>query len=155
MQKRSAAIVILFAAFVICAGTSTLCPSGSEVRAQATTIAKSIGKIKTITGTTITLSPTSGSDIAVTVQPNARILRLIPGEKDLKNATPIPLQDLQVGDTIRVRGAGSEDGKTISALEIIVITSSAVAAVSIPRLPTTSGSRERYSPEANSTADGF
>jgi hypothetical protein len=130
MQKRSAAIVIIFAAFVLCAGTSTLCPWGSEARAQATTIAKSIGKIKTINGSTITLSPTSGSDIAVTVQPNARILRLTPGEKDLKNATPLPLQDLQVGDTIRVRGAGSEDGKTISALEVIVITSSAVAAVS-------------------------
>ena len=129
MQKRSVAIVIIFAAFVLCAGTSTLCPSGSEARAQATTIAKSIGKIKTINGSTITLSPTSGSDIAVTVQPNARILRLTPGEKDLKNATPLPLQDLQVGDTIRVRGAGSEDGKTISALEVIVITSSAVAAV--------------------------
>jgi hypothetical protein len=129
MQKRSAAIVTIFAVFVLCAGTSTLCPSGSEARAQATTIAKSIGKIKTITGSTITLSPTAASDIAVTVQPNARILRLTPGEKDLKNATPIALQDLQVGDTIRVRGAGSEDGKAISALEVIVITSSAVAAV--------------------------
>jgi Domain of unknown function (DUF5666) len=129
MQKRSPAIVIIFAAFVLCAGTSTLSPSGSEARAQATTIAKSIGKIKTINGSTITLSPTSGSDIAVSVQPNARILRLMPGDKDLKNATPLQLQDLQVGDTIRARGAGSEDGKTISALEVIVITSSAVAAV--------------------------
>ena len=129
MQKRSPAIVIIFAAFVLCAGTSTLSPSGSEARAQTATIAKSIGKIKTIDGNTITLAPTSGPDIAVTVQPNARILRLTPGEKDLKNATPLQLQDLQVGDTIRVRGAGSEDGKTISALEVIVITSSAVAAV--------------------------
>jgi len=129
MQKRSAAVVIIWALFVLFAGTSTLCPSGSEARAQATTIAKSIGKIKTINGSTITLSPTSGSDIAVSVQPNARILRLMPGDKDLKNATPLQLQDLQVGDTIRARGAGSDDGKTISAVEIIVITSSAVAAV--------------------------
>jgi hypothetical protein len=129
MEKRSAAVVIVGALFVLFAGTSTLCPSGSEARAQATTIAKSIGKIKTINGSTITLSPTSGSDIAVSVQPNARILRLMPGDKDLKNATPLQLQDLQVGDTIRARGVGSDDGKTISAVEIIVITSSAVAAV--------------------------
>ena len=129
MQKRSTAVVIILALFVLFAGTSTLCPSGSEARAQATTIAKSIGKIKTINGSTITLSPTSGSDIAVSVQPNARILRLMPGDKDLKNATPLQLQDLQVGDTIRARGVGSDDGKTISAVEIIVITSSAVAAV--------------------------
>jgi len=129
MQRRSAPVVITLALFVLFTGTSTLCPSGSEARAQATTIAKSIGKIKTINGSTITLSPTSGSDIAVSVQPNARILRLMPGEKDLKNATPLQLQDLQVGDTIRARGTGSADGKTISAVEIIVITSSAVAAV--------------------------
>jgi Domain of unknown function (DUF5666) len=129
MQRRSAAVVMILALFVLFAGTSTLGPSGSEARAQATTIAKSIGKIKTINGSTITLSPTSGSDIAVSVQPNARILRLMPGDKDLKNATPLQLQDLQVGDTIRARGAGSDDGKTISAVEIIVITSSAVAAV--------------------------
>jgi len=129
MQKRSAAVVMILALFVLFAGTSTLCPSGSEARAQTTTIAKSIGKIKTINGSTITLSPTSGSDIAVSVQPNARILRLMPGDKDLKNATALQLQDLQVGDTIRARGAGSDDGKTISAVEIIVITSSAVAAV--------------------------
>ena len=63
------------------------------------------------------------------MQPNARILRIAPGEKDLKNATPIQLQDLQVGDTIRARGHASDDGKSITALEIIVITRSTVDAV--------------------------
>jgi hypothetical protein len=129
MQKRSAAIVIFVTLLVLWVGSSTVCPSGSQAGAQAATIAKSIGKIKTINGNAITLASSSGGDIAVNVQPNARILRLLPGEKDLKNATPLRLQDLHVGDTIRVRGAGSEDGKSISALEVIVITSSAVAAV--------------------------
>lgn len=98
--------------------------------AGQSTIAKSIGTIKTINGYALVLTPTSGSEVAVTVQPNARILRLQPGDKDLKNATPLTLQDLQVGDTIRARGLGSDDGKSINALEIIVITRSAVAAVS-------------------------
>ncbi len=66
-------------------------------------------------------SPDSGPEIAVTVQPNARLLRIAPGEKDLKNATPVQLQDLQVGDRIRVRGQASADAKSIAALEIIVI----------------------------------
>ncbi len=65
----------------------------------------------------------------MTVQPGARLLKL-GADKDLKNATPIQLQDLQVGDTVRARGQASEDGKSISALEIIVITRSAVQAVS-------------------------
>ncbi len=63
------------------------------------------------------------------VQPNARVLRIAPGEKDLKNAVPIQLQDLQVGDTIRVRGYASIDAQSVAALEVIVITRSTVDAV--------------------------
>jgi hypothetical protein len=48
-------------------------------------------------------------------------LRIAPGEKDLKNATPVQLSDLQVGDRIRVRGQASADGASIAALEVIVI----------------------------------
>lgn len=98
--------------------------------AGQSTIAKSIGTIKSINGNALTLTPTSGPKVAVAVQPNARILRLQPGSTDVKTATPLALQDLQVGDTIRARGPGSDDGKSIQALEIIVITRSAVAAVS-------------------------
>ena len=52
--------------------------------------ARRIGAIKSINGNTITLTPDSGPEVAVTVQPNARILRIAPGAKDLKNATPTP-----------------------------------------------------------------
>ena len=93
-------------------------------------IAKRIGTIKAMNGNALTLAPTSGPEVSVTLQPTARILRLAPGDKDLKNATPLQAQDLHVGDTIRVRGSGSADGNAISALEVIVITQAAVAAVS-------------------------
>ncbi len=95
-----------------------------------TAIAKRIGTIKAINGNALTLTPTSGPEVSVTLQPTARILRLAPGDKDLKNATPLQAQDLHVGDTIRVRGSGSTDGNSIAALEVIVITQAAVAAVS-------------------------
>lgn len=84
-------------------------------------LARKIGSIKAINGNVLTLAPDSGSDIAVTVQPNARLLRIAPGEKDLKNATPVQPQDLQIGDRIRVRGQASADATSISALEIIVM----------------------------------
>src|SRR5438270_1887921 len=100
----------------------------SQDAAQAT-VAKQIGVIKAINGNAITLASDSGPEIAVSVEPNARLLRIAPGEKDLKNATPVQLSELQVNDTIRVRGHASADGKSIAALEIIVITRSTVAAV--------------------------
>ncbi len=92
-------------------------------------IAKSIGTIKSINGSVMTLAPASGPEVAVTIQPNARILRLAPGDKDLKNASTMQLQDLQVGDTVRVRGLAS-GVNAIAALEVVVITHSAVEAVS-------------------------
>jgi len=93
------------------------------------TVAKRLGTIKAINGNAVTLAADSGPEIIANVQPTARILRLAPGEKDLKNAAPIQLQDLQVGDTIRVRGFASEDAKSIAALEVLVISHSVVAAV--------------------------
>src|SRR5438309_1285507 len=86
-----------------------------------TAVARRIGAIKLINGNAITLTPDSGPDVSVTVQPNARILRIAPGEKDLKNAAPVQVQDLQVGDRVRVRGQASSDGASIVALEIIVM----------------------------------
>lgn len=131
MKKRNAAIVSFLSLALLYAGSACVCLAANfQSQAQPGAIAKSIGKIKAINGNAITLTPASGSEMAVTVQPNARILRLSPGDKDLKNATPVPLPELQVGDMIRVRGNGSEDGKSIAALEVIVITASTVAAVS-------------------------
>lgn len=129
MNQRRPTILVLTTLAALCLVSSGVSLSAAEAQAPAN-IARAIGKIRTINGSAITLSPSSGLDISVTVQPNARILRLTPGEKDLKNATTLQLQDLQVGDTVRVRGAGSENGQSISALEVIVITAGAVAAVS-------------------------
>jgi hypothetical protein len=115
------------------AGFAPACYASSSASPQAqgqSAIAKSIGVIKAINGNTITLAPASGPQVTATVQPAARILRLAPGDKDLKNATELKLQDLQVGDTVRVRGSASDDGKSIAALEVLVITRSAVEAVS-------------------------
>jgi len=111
-----------------CFASSSALLAQGQTTAGATTIAKSIGVIKATNGSAITLSPASGPEVTVTVQPNARILRLAPGDKDAKNATPIQLQDLQVGDTVRARGMSSGPN-AIAALEVIVITRSTLEAV--------------------------
>lgn len=126
-MKNSVRVALAIALSV--AGWTLFGPSTSWPQEAQSAIAKRIGAIKSINGNTLTLAPTSGPDVSVTVQPTARILRLAPGEKDLKNAMSLQVQDLHRGDTIRVRGTGSADGNSISALEVIVITQAAVAAV--------------------------
>jgi hypothetical protein len=85
-----------------------------------------IGAIKSINGTSLTLTPDSGADVNVTVQPATRIIRIAPGEKDLKNSTPIQLQDLQVGDRILVGGKIADDNRSLTATTVVVMKSSDV-----------------------------
>lgn len=87
---------------------------------------RAVGTIKTINGTSITLT-TDGGEVTIQVQDDARLLRVAPGEKDLKNAAPLQLQDLQVGDRIIVRGAVGPDGKTILAASVIAMKQADIA----------------------------
>ena len=96
-------------------------PVSKGQETSSATLARRIGTIKAITGNSMTLTPDSGPDVTVAVQSDARILRIAPGAKDLKDATPVPLHDLQVGDRVRVRGKATNDPNWISALEIIVM----------------------------------
>jgi hypothetical protein len=80
-----------------------------------------VGTIKSISGNTITLSTDAGTDVTVLVQDTTKLLRIAPGQTDLKDAAPIQLQDLQVGDRILIRGHLAEDGKSVLAASIIAM----------------------------------
>jgi len=126
MQAKQMRISTLFysASFLFGVFILPACFASSTFQAQEsgqTAVARRIGTIKAINGNILTLTPDSSSDIAVTVQANARLLRIPPGAKDLTNATPVQLQDLRSGDRIRVRGQASVDASSIAALEVIVI----------------------------------
>jgi co-chaperonin GroES (HSP10) len=92
-------------------------------------VSRRVGAIKAINGTEIILTPDSGPDARVTLQPTTRIVRIAPGEKDLKNATPIPLQDLQVGDRILVAGKIADDNISVAASTVVVMKHSDVQAL--------------------------
>ena len=55
------------------------------------------------------------------------MVRIAPGATDLKNATPITAQDLQVGDRVLARGKASDDGKSLAASTVIVMKQSDLA----------------------------
>src|SRR5579862_7881551 len=103
-------------------------PQNSEAAAATPSTARKIGAVKAISGSDITLTPDSGPEVGVTVQPATHIVRIAPGEKTLKNATPVQLQDLQVGDRILVAGKASDDAKSIAAASIVVMKRSDVEA---------------------------
>ena len=80
-----------------------------------------VGTIKAIDGSKITLTTDAGATVSISLQDSTRLLRIEPGEKDLKNAVKITQQDLQPGDRILVVGEASPDGHTIVAASVMAM----------------------------------
>ena len=90
--------------------------------------AKALGEIKSLNGGSLVLATEEGKSVAVSFADGMRVVRIPPGATDLKNATPITPQDLQVGDRVLVRGKASDDGKTMTAASVIVMKQSDLSA---------------------------
>lgn len=113
-----------FAAIAQAAPPQSATPSAAQTPAAA----KPVGTIKAISGNTITLTTDAGSDVTVSLQDTTKLLRVAPGQKDLKDASPIQLQDLQPGDRILVLGKLADDGKTVLARSVVAMKQADVAA---------------------------
>ena len=106
-------------------------PAASREIAQAATqapVAKQVGVVKSISGNVLTLTTDSGADVTVQVVSNAKMVRVAPGQTDLKSAAPIQLSDVHAGDRILVRGQPSTDGKSFVAVGVIAMSRSDVEA---------------------------
>src|SRR5205814_9708265 len=90
-------------------------------------MARQVVNVKSIEGNTVTVKTDAGSDVKVTVQYSTRILRVALGQKDLKDAVPLQLSDLQVGDRVLARGAQTDDMQPLTAAAIIVMKQGDVA----------------------------
>src|SRR5215467_10989848 len=97
--------------------------AASSVRARqapapAPTVRQS-GTVKAISRNSITLAPDSGPEVTIVVQEGAKLLRVAPGQKDLKDAKPIQLSDIQIGDRILARGTPGAVANSFSANSIV------------------------------------
>ena len=86
-----------------------------------------LGTIKSISGNSLVLTSDAGVEMNVDVRDSTKIVRIAPGQKDLKDAQTIALTDLQVGDRILVRGKAADDNKTFSATSIIAMKKADIA----------------------------
>ena len=100
---------------------------GAHAQTAASTGARPIGTIKTISGRSIVLASDAGPVFNILVEDGAKVLRIEPGAKDLKNASPITLQDLLAGDRILVLGKISAEGDSVNATTVIAMKKADVA----------------------------
>jgi Domain of unknown function (DUF5666) len=121
ISKRILRLIV--SSFLVCA---------SFAQTQATqpapgSTAKPFGTVKLVNGSTITLTAGGGNDIDVTVLDSTNLVKTAPGQKDLKGATPIQLQEVQVGDRVLVLGTIGDDGKSVLASRVIVMKKTDIA----------------------------
>jgi len=122
-----AAICLSFSAGSAADSQSPQAQAGQQPSSQTPAAARPVGTIKSISGNAITLTTDAGSDVTVQVQDATKLVRITPGQKDLKEATPIQLADVQPGDRILVRGKLAEDGKSVVAASVIAMKKADIA----------------------------
>src|SRR6266436_7169392 len=116
-----AAICLSFSAGSAADSQSPQAQAGQQPSSQTPAAARPVGTIKSISGNAITLTTDAGSDVTVQVQDATKLVRIAPGQKDLKEATPIQLADVQPGDRVLVRGKLADDGKSVVAATLIAM----------------------------------
>jgi len=94
-------------------------PSPSAKAAQP---ARAIGVVSVVSPESISLRTDVGLQLTVFWERGTTILRVPPGEKDLRKTTSIDTTEIGVGDRVLVRGRLSEDQKSVLATSIIVMT---------------------------------
>jgi hypothetical protein len=106
-------------------------PISASACAQTATPAKTppaVGTIKSISGTTIVLATDAGSEVKILLPAEVKYLRVPPGSKDLKEAVPIQLSDLQEGDRVLVRAKPGDDGTSLVASTVIAMKKADISA---------------------------
>src|SRR4030081_774704 len=105
-RVRSGATRFLFGFVLCCAVFAGLVPVAATAQDAAAAPAKPVtflGTVQTLSGNNITVKNDAGATMQVTVEENARLLRIEPGQKTLGGASPFSLTDLQAGDRVMAR----------------------------------------------------
>ena len=99
----------------------------AKAAAGSAKTAPALGTIKSISGNSLVLASDAGAEINVEVRDSTKIVRIAPGQTNLKDAQPIAVTDLQVGDRILVRGQPGADNKSVGAASIFAMKKADIA----------------------------
>src|SRR5215470_4848942 len=86
-----------------------------------------LGTVQSVQDSSLTVLSDSGTTSRVSIEEATKLLRIEPGKTDLKDAVPLALADLEPGDRVLVRGAPSEDGKTLRASSLVAMKKAAIS----------------------------
>ena len=123
--RASCSYLLLALIFALTPSTGAL--ASAQTAAPAKT-PPALGTIKSISGTAIVLATDAGSEVKISLTGDVKYLRVPPGSKDLKEAVPIQLSDLQEGDRVLVRAKPGDDGTSLVASTVIAMKKADISA---------------------------
>ena len=109
----------LLLALLLISGTHAQAPKLDRVIGEITAVDKGANQLSVKTD--------SGAVVTAKLEEKTLYLRVPPGEKDLKKAARIALDNVAVGDRAFVRGHMAEDQKSIVAVAVIIMTKAELA----------------------------
>jgi len=127
VQSRVTGFVFCFVfCAAVLAGLLPLAATAQDAAATAKPVTF-LGTVQTLSGNSITVKNDAGATMQVTVEDDARLLRIEPGQKTLAGASPFSLSDLQAGDRVMARGSANPDGKSLAANMLVAIKGADIA----------------------------
>jgi hypothetical protein len=141
-NSNSIAIIVLWTVFIPASALAALQPQSTSGACRATqfnwkieavafgtqteqdaagSAVRQMGTVKAVAGNNVTLTADGGAEVNVQVQDSARLVRTAPGQRDLKDAKAITLQEIRPGDRMLARGKMTADGKTLQASMVVVM----------------------------------
>jgi hypothetical protein len=123
--RKSFLVIFLYALCnLVIAQTPPAAPAAPNTAAD-----RSIGEVTSVDAQrrVIILKEDKGNYLAVVLGDKTSLLRIPPGETDIKKATRITAADIGVGDRLLAVGPKAETGKSVDARTIVVISKSDLA----------------------------
>jgi hypothetical protein len=119
--------IVFGGAILACAGLLSIAGGAQDAGAPAAKPVTFLGTVQTLSGNTLTVKSDAGATMQITVEENARLLRVEPGQKSLNGASPFSLTDLQAGDRVMARGSVGADGASLAANMLVAIKGADIA----------------------------
>jgi hypothetical protein len=95
--------------------------------AQDATKVRVVGTVTSVDPQQVQIRTDAGAVVTAKPAATTRILRAVPGQKDLASAPAITLQDVHNGDRMLVSGISKDGGKSVDALTLVVMSSGDLA----------------------------
>src|SRR5579859_7854794 len=118
-RMKALSKIWLAVALVLCS-VSLRAQDGAASAQPPAAAQKILGSVVAIDNDIVTISSPTGA-AKVQVQDSTQIVRAEPGQKDLKQATPITLKDLQMGDRVLARVLSAAGSAPAVAASLIVM----------------------------------